>query len=170
MSADGCNQGDENDPLLDSIHQGQYGGLEAEDLSQPDEEELRREREELDRITAEATEYGRVCVLETTDTDDFRLMIDVSHPSMTEHCQQYLPTNHDRYSSAELKSNGSPDGAEGTEDAEEAEWLQSLRSSGLDSVSEVKGLQSGALIMDIGQLRLETPTSSAKRALKSALR
>lgn len=60
-----CNQGDENDPLLDSTHQALYGAVEAEDLSQPDEEELRREREALDRITAEATEYETAYILET---------------------------------------------------------------------------------------------------------
>lgn len=49
-------QEDENDPLLDD-EQGQYGGIEGGDVLQPDEEELRREREELEQITMEATEY-----------------------------------------------------------------------------------------------------------------
>lgn len=52
---------------------------------------------------------------------------------------------------------------EDSEDAEEAAWLQSIQSAGLDSTNEVKGMQSGALIMDIGQLRQDAPPTSAKR-------
>lgn len=103
-------------------------------------------------------------------------MIDVSHPSTAEHCLQNLPTNHDRYPGTGLKNDSIPDRAEGVDDVEEAdgegeaEWLRSISSSGLDFASEVKGLQSGTLVMDISQLRLEGTSSSTKRALHSALR
>lgn len=51
-------QRDETDALLDDNSQPQYGSLGG-DNSEPDEEELMREREALDHITAEATEYAR---------------------------------------------------------------------------------------------------------------
>lgn len=46
---------DETDPLLDD-GQGTYGGIGGEDVPQPDEEELRRDREAMEQITSEATE------------------------------------------------------------------------------------------------------------------
>lgn len=40
--------------------QAQYGAVSGGDVGQPDEEELRREREALEHITSEATEYVNV--------------------------------------------------------------------------------------------------------------
>lgn len=50
---------DETDPLLDSPS-NQYGGTDEDEATQPDEEDLRREREELEQITARANRYGSV--------------------------------------------------------------------------------------------------------------
>jgi hypothetical protein len=49
-------QNRETDALLDN-QQAQYGAGGGGDTAQPDEEELRREREALEHITTEATEY-----------------------------------------------------------------------------------------------------------------
>lgn len=46
---------DESDPLLDDVQTVRYGAVEDE-VAQPDEEELEREREALNRITMQATE------------------------------------------------------------------------------------------------------------------
>lgn len=74
-------------------------------------------------------------------------------------------SQHHTFRSGQTHQDGA-DGAEDqedSEDAEEAAWLQSIQSAGLDSTHEVKGMQSGALIMDIGQLRQDAPPTSAKR-------
>ncbi|KAH9838815.1 Late endosomal/lysosomal adaptor and MAPK and MTOR activator [Teratosphaeria destructans] len=126
----------ETDPLLDHQQQSaQYGAVRDEDAAQPDEEELRMEREALEQITAEASEN----------------MIDVSHTGTGELGHPRTHTNHERHKETERVDDGEaePD----TQDAEEAAWLQSLQDEGLDSAGEVKGLQSGTLVMDIGQLR-----------------
>lgn len=52
-------QVDETDALLDGSHHAQYGGTGGDDVVQPDEDELRREREALERITAQAAECVR---------------------------------------------------------------------------------------------------------------
>jgi hypothetical protein len=48
---------DESDPLLDDAQTVRYGAVGADEVAQPDEEELEREREALNRITMQATEY-----------------------------------------------------------------------------------------------------------------
>jgi hypothetical protein len=50
-------QVDESDPLLDDAQTVRYGAVGADEVAQPDEEELEREREALNRITMQATEY-----------------------------------------------------------------------------------------------------------------
>ena len=50
-------QVDESDPLLDDAHTVRYGAVGEDEVAQPDEEELEREREALNRITMQATEY-----------------------------------------------------------------------------------------------------------------
>ncbi|KAK5125040.1 hypothetical protein LTR85_001231 [Meristemomyces frigidus] len=145
---------DESDPLLDDTRPAQYGSIGTEDDAQPDEEELRREREVLERITAEAADN----------------MIDVSHPSSSDLSHHIAHTSHDRQTNQDHRQHtGQQDTAE-PEDADEAAWLQSLQSDGLDSVSGVEGLRSGALVMDISQLRQDAPPSSVKKALKAAIR
>ncbi|KAF2766641.1 hypothetical protein EJ03DRAFT_353778 [Teratosphaeria nubilosa] len=128
----------ETDPLLEQ-QSAQYGAVRDEDVAQPDEEELRQEREALEQITAEASEN----------------MIDVSHAGTGELGHYRTQTNHERHKdsgqAADIKAE--PE----AQDAEEAAWLQSLQNEGIDSAGEVKGLQSGTLVMDIGQLRAGQP-------------
>ena len=50
-------QVDESDPLLDDAQTVRYGAVGEDEVAQPDEEELEREREALNRITMQATEY-----------------------------------------------------------------------------------------------------------------
>jgi hypothetical protein len=50
-------QVDESDPLLDDVQTVRYGAIGEDEVAQPDEEELEREREALNRITMQATEY-----------------------------------------------------------------------------------------------------------------
>lgn len=97
-------------------------------------------------------------------------MIDVSHPSMAELSHRLPHMNHDRKGNVQRTTDAVPEGQTEPDDAEEAAWLDSIHSAGLDSAAEVKGLHSGALVMDISELRHEQPPSSAKKALKSALR
>jgi threonine dehydratase len=47
----------ESDPLLDDVQTLRYGAVGQDEVAQPDEEELEREREALNRITMQATEY-----------------------------------------------------------------------------------------------------------------
>ncbi|TKA79031.1 hypothetical protein B0A55_03154 [Friedmanniomyces simplex] len=136
----GGQQVDETEALLDSSQQAQYGGLEDEDVAQPDEEELRRGREALERITNEATDN----------------MIDVSHPSSADLSQHFAHTNHDRHTAGDHDTKSPCKPVDAVED-EEAAWLRSVQSAGLDSVTQIKGLESGTLILDIGQLRSDSP-------------
>ncbi|KAI7537275.1 hypothetical protein KC331_g11013 [Hortaea werneckii] len=131
---------DESDPLLDDSQPVHYGGLGGEDAAQPDDEDLSREREALEQITAEASEN----------------MIDVSQHHTFRSSQSHQVN-------AEADPDNAAEHQEDSEDAEEAAWLQSIQSAGLDSTNEVKGMLSGALIMDIGQLRQDAPPTSAKR-------
>ncbi|KAI6859992.1 hypothetical protein KC338_g1636 [Hortaea werneckii] len=131
---------DESDPLLDDSQPVHYGGLGGEDAAQPDDEDLSREREALEQITAEASEN----------------MIDVSQ-------HHTFRSSHSHQASADEDPDNAAEHQEDSEDAEEAAWLQSIQSAGLDSSNEVKGMQSGALIMDIGQLHQDAPSTSAKR-------
>ncbi|KAK0986075.1 hypothetical protein LTR91_010346 [Friedmanniomyces endolithicus] len=126
----------ESAALLDDSHHVHYGGLADEDVAPPDEDEIRRAREALNRITNEATEN----------------MIDVSHPSSTDLSQHFTSTNHDRHTAGDNTSGGSIKAVDAIED-DEAAWLRSVRSAGLDSGTQIKGLQSGSLVLDIGQLR-----------------
>ena len=48
----------EFDRILDSADQPSYGAVDDDGIGQIDEEELRREREALEHITAHAAEYG----------------------------------------------------------------------------------------------------------------
>lgn len=95
-------------------------------------------------------------------------MIDISHPSTAELNQHYRHTNHDRQGTREHEANGpSKSPVEEPEDDEEAAWLRSVQA---DDITQVKGLQSGALVMDVSQLRTQDPPSSAKKSLRSAIR
>ena len=94
-------------------------------------------------------------------------MIDVSHPSAAHLGHHFASTNHNRHNHVDPKTHDASQASQEVEDAEEAAWLQSIQSAG---VTEVKGLQSGTLAMDIAQLRQEALPLSAKKAAKSAMR
>ena len=91
-------------------------------------------------------------------------MIDRSHPTSAEYGHHLAHTNHDRYTSADGHTDAGTDNVTGEDDAEDAAWLQSIQSAGLAASTEVKGLQSGALVMDISQLRQDTPVSKKSRS------
>jgi hypothetical protein len=61
-------QVDESDPLLDDAQTVRYGAVGADEVAQPDEEELEREREALNRITMQATEYVLPLLLRKLET------------------------------------------------------------------------------------------------------
>ncbi|KAK3678530.1 hypothetical protein LTR78_001828 [Recurvomyces mirabilis] len=117
-------QVDETDALLSHHDQVQYCVIRAEEDVQPDEEAMRREREALEEITARAT-------------DD---MIDASHPVVGEY-------------SYHSENNADESSTSAAETADEEAWLRSLEADGLGQKMQVKGLNSGTLIMDIDQLR-----------------
>ncbi|KAK3115695.1 hypothetical protein LTR53_004711 [Teratosphaeriaceae sp. CCFEE 6253] len=132
---------DETDALLDSVHGARYGSVGSIDVAQPDQEELRREREALERITAEATDN----------------MIDIAHPGSADFSHHFAHTPYDR---RPAEANGPAKLAAAVDDAEEAAWLQAVQSAGDGAVTQVKGLQSGALIIDMSQFRLGAPTGN----------
>ncbi|KAK3050600.1 hypothetical protein LTR09_008240 [Extremus antarcticus] len=140
----------EIEPLV-SAQQQQYGTVETGDAGQPDEEELRREREELEQITVEATEN----------------MVDASQPGTSElsqHLTHARPTRQFEAAAADGTS-------EVEEEEEEAAWLESVQAAGVDDVKAVDALRSGDLVLDISQLR-DAPaatTSNAQRSLKGKL-
>ncbi|KAK3691789.1 hypothetical protein LTR37_018447 [Vermiconidia calcicola] len=121
---------DETGPLLEE-HQAEYGGIGGGDAPQPDEEELRRERETLDQITTEATDN----------------MIDVLHPGTSDSLSQHFA-----HGGSQRSWQHRDDQTEEGEEDEESAWLQSVQASGTE---DIKGLQTGDLTMDVGQLREE---------------
>ncbi|EMC99454.1 hypothetical protein BAUCODRAFT_144876 [Baudoinia panamericana UAMH 10762] len=132
---------DESDPLLDHAQQNQYGGVGGEEFAEPDEEELRRQREAFDRITAEAASN----------------MIDISQADAADLRRQLAATTHGRRHSAKHEDNSpteaDQDGAAVGEEDEETAWLQSVQSANLASEEDVKRLQSGPRVVDMSQLR-----------------
>ncbi|KXT12785.1 hypothetical protein AC579_1806 [Pseudocercospora musae] len=136
----------EIDRLLNSEQpNAAYGAVDHATFAQPDEEELRREREALEHITAHAAVH----------------MIDVLHPSQSDlHCAQVLggnrsyrtdPTEHSAGYQESQHSRAQPE----TEDFEEVAWLESVQSAQLDTIQMPK---SGTLTMDIGLLRESRPS------------
>ncbi|CAK3953291.1 hypothetical protein MYCGRDRAFT_98544 [Lecanosticta acicola] len=127
--------GDHLDRLLDSEQQS-YGTADDTHLTQPDEEELMREREALEHITAQAA-------------DD---MIDVLHPSHDDwHHNPTTMSNHDPQYQPDSTHNGADNNEDGEEqEAGEAAWLESIQSAGL---GQVQAPQRGTLAMDMGVLR-----------------
>ncbi|KAK5163933.1 uncharacterized protein LTR77_010328 [Saxophila tyrrhenica] len=140
---------DETDPLV-STRQGDYGTVESEEVAQPDEEELRREREALEQITMEATDN----------------MIDASHPGTSELSQHFA---HARPTTPFESSADGPSDVE--EDEDEAAWLESVQAAGMDEVVPVDEIQSGNLVMDFSRLRDDPMSipSTAKPSLKGKL-
>ncbi|KAK3622875.1 hypothetical protein LTR22_024627 [Elasticomyces elasticus] len=137
----------ETDALLDNSRPVQYGSLDVDESPSPDEEELQRGREALERITNEATEYA--------ESDVENNMIDVSHSSSTDLSQHLAHTNHDRQTVPEnANAASSTKLAPTTTEDDEAMWLRSVQASPA-TLTQVKGLHSGTLTLDIGRLRNE---------------
>lgn len=93
-----------------------------------------------------------------------RSMIDVLHPS-TADVSSHINANgslrkNDRHVRADSAGTNVEDAAV---DAEEQAWLDSIQST---EVAQIKPLQRGALVMDIGLLRESNSPSSAKKALR----
>ncbi|GAB7363379.1 hypothetical protein MBLNU230_g3657t2 [Neophaeotheca triangularis] len=103
---------DETDPLLDSPS-NQYGGTDEDEVTQPDEEDLRREREELEQITARANSG----------------MVDVLYASAADF-------------SPHTGAPASGDGQDDSDDAAEAAWLESVQAAGTASNTEDQGFPS----------------------------
>ncbi|KAK5697399.1 hypothetical protein LTR97_007537 [Elasticomyces elasticus] len=147
----------ETDALLDNSRPVQYGSLDVDDSPSPDEEELQRGREALERITNEATEYAESRKWRLTVASN---MIDVSHSSSTDLSQHLAHTNHDRQPVPENDNAASSTKlAQTTTEDDEAMWLQSVQASPA-TLTQVKGLHSGTLTLDIGRLRNESPSST----------
>jgi hypothetical protein len=94
-------------------------------------------------------------------------MIDVVHPQvagMTEHFV-YWDTQRSRHSATSLVPE-TVHGEQAQEDDETA-WLQSIQTAGADNVTGIKGLESGSLVVDIGQLRKAHGSSTTKRSAKA---
>ncbi|KAK5745096.1 hypothetical protein LTR17_001547 [Elasticomyces elasticus] len=147
-------QVNETDALLDDSRPVQYGSLDVDDSPSPDEEELQRGREALERITNEATEYAE-SIRRGKRLTVASNMIDVSHSSSTDLSQHLAHTNHDRQPVPENDNAASSAKlARTTTEDDEAMWLQSVQASPA-TVTQVKGLHSGTLTLDIGRLRNE---------------
>lgn len=215
MVTDFCDlsqEADESESLLNESQTPRYGGLGEDEVAQPDEEELEREREALNRITMLATEYvfhtgvdghGNELVERNRNTttpsarpnncqNDLlilppRSMIDVSHPNAVSINQHMTAQNSLRGKPTAVPSQETEANAEagsestitsthnnhsnGNEEAEEQAWLDSITSTEAGSVTHIKPLQKGALVMDIGQLREGGATmgSSVRKASRAGV-
>ncbi|KAK4506345.1 hypothetical protein PRZ48_000075 [Zasmidium cellare] len=131
------------DRILDSADQPSYGAIDSDGVGQVDEEELRREREALEHITAQAADH----------------MIDVLHPSHPDYSQN---VNHNGSTQTpHVSQDETPDNEEDQEDAEEAAWLESIQSEGLDTVQVP---QRGTLAMDLSMLREGPPHQKSAKS------
>ena len=81
-------------------------------------------------------------------------MIDASHPVPGEYGYHTEPDAHKRHNDNDHDDSATPTAETDDEEA----WLQSLEADGLDQKVQLKGLNTGALVMDIGQLREDEPT------------
>lgn len=100
-------------------------------------------------------------------------MIDVLHPNavtINHHMtpNNFFPGKQDDVGSQSTVTN-SNHGDHGAEEAEEQAWLDSITSTEAGSVTHIKPLQKGALIMDIAQLRESASPASARKASKAGL-
>ncbi|KAF2718394.1 hypothetical protein K431DRAFT_287676 [Polychaeton citri CBS 116435] len=140
---------DEHDPLLDDPVQANYGAFTEEEEPEPDQEELRREREALDSISTYAQEN----------------MIDVLHQNTSE-INHHLtlikaPTINHSYVHETTQAGWSGHQL----DAEDAAWLNSIKASEGDGPHSVKGVVPGALVIDISRLR-DSSVALAKKPAK----
>ncbi|EMF17782.1 uncharacterized protein SEPMUDRAFT_146731 [Sphaerulina musiva SO2202] len=122
------------DRILNS-EQPTYGTIEdSGGVSPRDEEELRRERDALEHITAQAADH----------------MIDINHPSQADLNQGFVDTaNHHREQTDDLSVEPSQDQDQDQDDSEEAAWLRGIEEEG----TKIQIPQRGTLVMDISLLR-----------------
>lgn len=92
-------------------------------------------------------------------------MIDVSHPDSAEFSLRFAHADGHKQSH-DIHSKNKPEPSGEADDGEEAAWLQSVQAAGS---GEVQGLDSGNLVMDVGQLRDVPVQSAAARSLKGKL-
>lgn len=99
-------------------------------------------------------------------------MIDVLHPNAVTINHHLTPNNDSLRSKPEDVGSQSTTTTsnQGAEDAEEQAWLDSIASNEVGSVTQIKPLQKGALIMDMGLLRESAQPPSARKASKAAVR
>lgn len=93
-------------------------------------------------------------------------MIDVLHPGNTELGR--------RFAQPETTQRPRLDEHEGAEDHgdsedEESAWLQSVQASMGEDVGVVKGLESGSLVMDVSQLRIDSTGVAPDKPVKGKL-
>ncbi|QIX01925.1 hypothetical protein AMS68_007442 [Peltaster fructicola] len=138
----------DTDRLLDDSPIAQYGAIETDDLdAQPDEEEVRREREVLEQITARAADN----------------MIDVLHADHIEG-EHHLTPNLSYLSLKGLRTQQPTikDQDEHTDEEIEQAWLKDIHASDTDNDVTVKGSYTGNLVIDLGRLR-QTDQSNVRR-------
>jgi hypothetical protein len=159
--------------LLDDAQTVRYGAVGEDEVAQPDEEELEREREALNRITMQATEYVASVWCETcpapANIADFRSMIDVLHPNGVTINPHLTPNNSIRNKPDEASSQSTITTSNQAEDAEEQAWLDSITSTEPGSITHIKALQKGALVLDMGQLREAVPPPSARKPSRAGI-
>lgn len=97
-------------------------------------------------------------------------MIDVLHPNGVTINTHLTPNNSIRHKPEEDGSQSTVTNSnQGAEDAEEQAWLDSITSTEPGSITHIKALQKGALVMDIGMLREAVPPPSARKASKAGV-
>ena len=102
----------------------------------------------------------------------YRSMIDVLHPNGVTINPNITPNNSIRHKPDEVGSQSTTTASnQGAvdEDAEEQAWLDSITSTEPGSVTHIKALQKGALVMDIGLLREAAPPPSARKQSKAGI-
>lgn len=100
-----------------------------------------------------------------------RSMIDVLHPNAVSINHHMTQNNSLRGKPQEEAGSESTitTSNHGNEEAEEQAWLDSITSTEAGSVTHIKPLQKGALVMDIGQLRESVSSSSSRKASKAGV-
>lgn len=97
-------------------------------------------------------------------------MIDVLHPNAVTINNHLSPYNSVRGKNEDVGSESTiTNGNQGAEEADEQAWLDSVTSTESGSVTHVKPLQKGALVMDMGQLRDTALSGSVRKGSKVGL-
>jgi len=92
-------------------------------------------------------------------------MIDVLHPNTVDGRSHITADGSLHKSDRHIRiDSASTNDGDAAVDAEEQAWLDSVQSA---EIVQIKPLQRGALVMDIGLLREQNPPSSAKKAMKA---